>query len=132
MGLDLVPRYEVILAPEASVTEYKPSEIAAAAGVNVETVRFYERKGVMPLPERLANGYRSYSERDVARLRFIQRAKNLGFALLEIAELLHLRHGERTRCGEVAALADLKLQDVRRRLKEMQRIEKMLASLVES
>jgi len=71
-------------------------KLAKEASVNIETLRFYERRGLMPEPVRRESGYRQYSQKDVARLQFIKRAKELGFSLKEIAELLSLRVDQET------------------------------------
>ena len=68
----------------------KIGELAQRAGVRIDTVRYYERQGLLPAPQRQASGYRRYEDSDVARLRFVRRAKALGFTLIEIRELLAL------------------------------------------
>src|SRR5262244_353866 len=85
--------------------------LADSAGVNVETIRFYQRKCLMPEPRRPQGGIRRYGDADLARLRFIRSAQSLGFSLDEIAELLKLEDG--THCGEARRLAEFRLQDVR-------------------
>ena len=102
--------------------------VAAAAGVNVETIRFYQRKGLMPEPEKPYGSIRRYGAADLARVRFIKSAQRLGFSLDEIGELLKLEDG--ARCSEARRLAERKLVDVRRKLGDLQRIESVLAELV--
>lgn len=108
----------------------KIGELAKRAGVAVDTVRFYERQGLLPAPQRQASGYRRYDEADVRRLRFIRRAKSLGFTLGEIQELLALssRRGEDMVGLKAAALE--KLADVDAKLTELQRIRAGLEALV--
>ena len=101
---------------------------AAAAGVNVETIRFYQRKGLLSEPDKPYGGIRRYSRTDVARLRFVRSAKSLGFSLDEVAGLLRLDDG--THCDEARALAEKKLADARAKLADLQRIESALAGLV--
>lgn len=84
---------------------------AKAAGVNVETIRFYQRKGLLPEPDKPYGSIRRYGEADVTRVRFVKSAQRLGFSLDEIAELLRLDDG--THCEEASSLAEHKLQDVR-------------------
>lgn len=103
---------------------------AQRAGVTVETVRFYQRQGLLPQPARPHGGIRRYGEGDVARVRFIKTAQRLGFSLEEITELLRLQDG--TQCEEASALAERKLRDVRRRLQELGRIESALAVMVQA
>ncbi len=104
--------------------------VAAAAGVNVETIRFYHRKGLLAEPDKPYGGIRRYSEIDVERVRFVKAAQRLGFTLDEVAGLLRLDDG--AHCDEARALADQKLADVRTRLADLRRIESVLAGLVKS
>jgi MerR family mercuric resistance operon transcriptional regulator len=101
---------------------------AEAAGVNVETIRFYQRKGLLPEPDRPQGRIRRYGESDVKRLRFVKSAQRLGFSLGEIAELLRLEDG--THCREAAELAASRLADVRARLADLRHMESALSKLV--
>ena len=103
--------------------------LADAALVNLETIRFYQRRGMMREPERSQGSIRRYGEADLARVRFIKSAQRLGFSLDEIAELLKLEDG--THCREARSLAELKLVSVREKLADLQRIESVLNQLVE-
>ncbi len=102
---------------------------AEAAGVHVETIRFYQRKGLLPEPQRPYGSIRRYRQADVARLRFVKTAQRLGFTLDEVGQLLRLEDG--THCDEAAQLAGLRLADVRARLANLQRIESALSRLVQ-
>lgn len=102
--------------------------LAEAAGVNVETIRFYQRKGLMPEPEKPYGSIRRYGAAELARVRFIKSAQRLGFSLEEVGELLKLEDGPR--CSEARQLAEQKLVDVRQKLSDLQRIESVLAGLV--
>ena len=102
---------------------------AQAAGVGVETIRFYQRKGLLPQPARPQGGVRRYGAADLARVRFVKTSQRLGFNLDEVAELLRLDDG--TRCGEARALASHKLADVRQKLADLVQIEQVLAALVD-
>lgn len=102
--------------------------LAKAAGVNVETIRFYQRKGLLPEPKREYGSVRRYGDVDLARLRFIKSAQRLGFSLDEVGELLKLEDG--TQCGEARTLGEQKLADVRRRLNDLRCMESALAALV--
>ena len=106
--------------------------LAQAAGVGVDTVRFYERSGLLPRPHRRASGYRTYDADDVRRLRFIRRAKALGFSLEEIAELLSLerRRGEAT--ARAKAVAARKLVDVELKIAELSGLQAALQALVQA
>lgn len=101
---------------------------AKASGVGVETIRFYQRMGLLPEPHRPPGGIRRYGAADVARLRFVKSAQRLGFTLDEIAGLLRLEDG--THCEEASRLAELKLKDVREKLADLTRMESVLSQLV--
>lgn len=103
--------------------------LAEAAGINVETVRFYQRKGLMQEPDRPLGGIRRYGGPDLARVRFIKSAQRLGFSLDEIGDLLKLEDG--SHCTEARKQAERKLADVRARLDDLRRIEGALQELVE-
>ncbi|MGD9499637.1 Hg(II)-responsive transcriptional regulator [Halothiobacillus sp.] len=102
--------------------------LAKSAGVNVETIRFYQRKGLLPEPDKPYGSIRRYGEADVARVRFVKSAQRLGFSLDEIAELLHLEDG--THCEQASRLAEHKLQDVREKMADLSRMESVLSALV--
>ena len=106
--------------------------LADAADVGRETVRFYERKGLLPDPPRTASGYRNYPPESVERLRFIRRAQGLGFTLEESAELLALRVDEVAACGTVEARARAKLTKVAQKLTELHRMKRALERLVDA
>lgn len=101
---------------------------AKAAGVNVETIRFYQLKGLLPQPERPYGRIRRYGLADVVRVKFVKSAQRLGFSLDEIGQLLKLDDG--THCSEAAELAAVRLVDVRARLADLLRIEAALSKLV--
>lgn len=104
-------------------------ELARRAGVNVQTVRYYERRGLLPAPHRTAAGYREYADDTCDRLRFIRRAQELGFTLVEIQELLVLRRDPRTTAGAVKARAEAKIADLDRRIGDLERIRHALHHL---
>ena len=104
-------------------------QVARHAGVGIETVRFYERQGLLAEPARKESGYRQYAEDVVGRLRFIRRAKELGFSLKEIKELLALRVDPTTTCAEVRSKAAAKIADVEQKIEALQRIRKALVKL---
>ena len=104
--------------------------IAARTGVNVETVRYYERIGLLPAPPRSAGGHRIYDEAMLRRLNFIRRCRELGFTLDEIRSLLRLVDGGAYTCGEVAALTTAHLEEVRHKLADLRRMEKVLRDMV--
>lgn len=104
-------------------------ELASRAGVNAQTVRYYERRGLLREPERTSSGYRQYSADMLERLRFIKGAQELGFTLKEIEDLLELRVSDPASCSVVAERTRTKLVDVRRKIRDLQRIESVLKSL---
>ncbi|MGE0161292.1 MAG: MerR family transcriptional regulator [Gemmatimonadales bacterium] len=103
--------------------------LAKAAEVGVETIRFYEREGLLPAPRRSAAGYRLYDVEAVRRLRFILRAKDLGFTLTETKELLELRVAPGA-CDDVAVQARAKLTSVEARIQQLERVQAVLLELL--
>lgn len=101
--------------------------LAKATGCNLETIRYYEKTGLLAQPLRSANGYRIYGEADVRRLRFIMRARALGFTIEEIRGLLGLVDSGTQTCAEVKARTELHLADVRAKIVDLRRIEVILA-----
>jgi len=104
-------------------------KFAAAHGVGVETVRFYQRRGLLPRPERRSGGYREYTEADQGRLAFIRRARRLGFTLEEIADLLGPAEARST--DDIAAAAEAKLAAVDDQVRELMRLRCRLRRLVQ-
>ena len=101
---------------------------AREAGVNIETIRFYQRKGLLPEPNKPHGGIRRYGETDVTRVRFVKSAQRLGFSLDEIAELMRLEDG--THCEEASSLAEHKLKDVHEKQADLALMEAALSGLV--
>jgi len=110
----------------------KIGELAQRADVAIDTVRYYERQGLLPPPARLASGYRSYEQSDVARLRFVRRAKALGFTLVEIRELLALSGRREDDMSGLKMAASEKLVHVEAKLTELTRVRDGLRTLVAS
>ncbi|MCC9601362.1 MerR family DNA-binding protein [Stieleria sp. JC731] len=104
--------------------------VAKAAGVNVETIRFYERKGLVQKPVPVSTTFREYPPGTAARIRFIKRAQNLGFTLAEITDLLKLSDGDTGSRADVKRLAELKLVSIRQRIIDLQQMETTLQELV--
>jgi MerR family copper efflux transcriptional regulator len=104
--------------------------LAKQAGVNIDTIRYYERNGLIPEAARRASGYREYELSDVERLRFILRAKDLGFTLAEIGELLSLSADRDVR--GVKRRAEQRLAQVERKIKELQRVRRGLKTLIDA
>lgn len=106
--------------------------VAKRVGVAIDTIRYYEREGLLPEPERRASGYRSYGQGTIAQLRFIRRAKHLGFTLEEIRELLALSADSQRGVKAVKKRAQQRLAAIEQRIVELQRVRDGLAELVES
>ncbi|MEW6351070.1 MAG: heavy metal-responsive transcriptional regulator [Thermodesulfobacteriota bacterium] len=104
-------------------------KVARLSGVGIETVRFYERNGLIPPPGRSASGYRRYSEDTVARIRFVRRAKELGFTLKEIKELLSLRLQPDVGCGEIRGRAEAKIADIEEKIRTLESMKAALVTL---
>jgi len=105
-------------------------EVAKQTGIGVETVRFYEKSGLIDEPPRTEAGYRQYPEDTASRVRFIRHAKELGFTLTEIKELLNLRLDPTTTCEDVRQVAEEKLRNVRAKIQSLQGIEMALGDLI--
>lgn len=107
---------------------YTISRLAAAAGVNVETIRYYQRRRLMPEPTKPLRGNRLYTESDARQLRFIRRAQGMGFALSEVEDLLDLR--ARGSCGATRALARSKIHSIEERIRDLRELRNELRDLV--
>ena len=105
------------------------SELGQASGVDPETIRYYEKAGLMPSPQRLSNGYRDYGKGHVERLAFIRQCRALDMSLREIAGLLELADQPQAECSNVDRLIDEHLDRVRRQISSLRSLEKQLAAL---
>lgn len=107
-------------------------QVAREAGVGVETVRFYEREGLIERPSRRASGYRQFDEAVVDRLRFIREAKVLGFTLNEIKELLSLKLDPASSCADVKDRAEVKIANIKEKIRTLQRMKRALVKLTKA
>jgi Hg(II)-responsive transcriptional regulator len=107
-------------------------ELARKTGSSKETIRYYERIGLIEPDKRRDSGYREYTEAEVKKLHFVNRAKQLGFTLKEISELLDLEINDETSCDPVRKKAISKLDDVQQKIKTLRHIEEVLQSLIEA
>lgn len=107
-------------------------EVATSANVNVQTLRFYEKRGLLRKPSRLASGYRAYTSEDVQVVRFIKQSQELGYTLGEIKQLLSLRAEPSGNSIKVRALAESKLHDIEEKIKRLQQMREDLRLLLES
>lgn len=105
-------------------------EIAAEAAVNVQTLRYYERVGLLPTPDRRASGYRNYDLQTVRRVRFIKRAQELGFTLAEIGDLLALRDQSETACAQVETRASSTLHRIAEKIHDLESMRAALSEYV--
>lgn len=108
----------------------KIGDVSKQTGCKIETIRYYERIGVIDPPPR-RGAYRDYGPRDIERLRFIRRARELGFSLEEVRALLDLTPGHAVRCDEVQSIAEQHLASVRAKWADLERMENALAKLIE-
>ena len=116
-------------------TKTKPltiGRLAQEVGINLETVRFYERKGLLPKPPRNTSGYRLFPTDTARPLRFIRRAQELGFSLSEMRELLTLRLSPRTTSAEIRRRTEAKIADIEGKIKSLESIRKSLLNLAHS
>lgn len=111
-------------------TELSIGKLAEQAQVNVQTIRYYERRGLLRDPERTASNYRVYGGETLRRVRFIRRAQELGFTLSEIKELLELRASPRSCCADVRERSEAKMRDIDEKVRTLQAMRKALARLV--
>lgn len=111
---------------------FKIGEVASRSRVNKETVRYYEKRNLIPEPDRRRSGYRIFTQRHIDQIKFIKRAQELGFTLSEIKELLELRMDEDTTCSEMRNEAQEKYQDVVEKIEDLQRIKNTLIDLIDS
>jgi len=105
-------------------------QVAKQANVNIETLRYYERRGLIPLPRRTVANYRVYSSDNLRRVKFIKQAQGLGFSLQEIKKLLALRATPRARCADVRTYAAHKIEDIDEKIRSLARMRKTLEKLI--
>jgi len=110
----------------------KIGELATITGVKAETIRFYEREGILPAPARTQANYRDYGSDEVSRLHFVHRARNLGFPMARIRDLLDLADDETRSCAQVDALARAHLTEVERKISELEALRKELGRMLAS
>lgn len=103
--------------------------LSQATGVHIETIRYYEKSGVLPKPSRTAGGHRTYTHEDTKRLSFISRARGLGFSLTDIRGLLDLVDGDGMTCGEVQAITLRHIETVRQRIQALRLMETTLTEM---
>ena len=104
-------------------------QLAKETEINIETIRYYERRGLIPEPHRRESGYREFTPRYIERIRFIKRAQTLGFTLREISELLTLADGNPA-CKDIRKFAEDKVKDIENRIHDLKKIKKVLNNLV--
>ncbi len=115
------------------MTYLRIGQLSARTGINNETLRFYETRGLMGEPHRSDAGYRLYTEADARRAEFIVRARHMGFGLRDISELLSLQIGrERSTCGDVKQLAETKLQEIDGKVEELPRMKSALQQITDA
>jgi len=117
---------------ERSVKPLTIGKVARMAGVGIETIRFYEREGLVADPPRKESGYRQYGPETISRLRFIHRARELGFSLKEIKELLFLRLDPKATCDSILDRAEEKIREVEERIHTLQRMKRALKALAKA
>ncbi len=109
---------------------YTIGQLAKAANVNLETIRYYERRGLVPEPPRNPSGHRQYSDDAVMRTKFIKRTQALGFTLKEISEILLLRMERDTTCGDIKSRVEAKIVDVEQKIADLEQIRDALYRMV--
>lgn len=114
------------------ISEMTIGKLAVLVGVNLETIRFYQREGILKEPTKRANGYRYYNSDHALRLSFIKRAKDLGFTLKEIKELFEMNTKSRATCGFVKTRAEEKISEIDQKIEDLKRIKNSLQDLTKA
>ena len=109
---------------------YAIGEASRQSGVPIETIRYYEREGIVPKPERASNGRRVYSDQEIGRLRFIRRCRDLGFQIADAKTLMAFSEGSNTDCADVEQVGTTHLANIREKISELKRMEAALAELI--
>jgi len=104
-------------------------ELAKKSGVNIETIRYYEKRGLLTEPPRSESGYRQFPEETLEQIKFIMNAKKVGFTLKEILELFSLRLGSNSTCADVKKKAEEKIKEVEEKINQLRRIKKALSEM---
>ncbi len=107
-------------------------QVAKAVGIGIETIRFYEREGIIAKPARRESGYRAFSPDVVTQLHFLKRAQELGFSLKEISQLLAIRVDPKQNCSVVKKKAEAKIVEIKQKIRDLKRIEKVLERVTEA
>ena len=110
---------------------YPISEASRRSGVSIETIRYYERQGVVARPARTEAGRRAYSEGEIIRLRFVRRCRDLGFPVADIRALLEMARPDDADCASVKSISERHLKNVRSKLKDLRQMERKLGALIE-
>jgi MerR family copper efflux transcriptional regulator len=131
IALDLYQGTGLILSGEGKMEKLTIGQLAKRAGVNLETVRYYERRGLIPEPPRNKSGHREYSLAAVKRTEFIKRTQALGFSLQEISELLSLRVEPGTTCEEIKARVVAKIADIDKRVADLGQMRLALVKMAD-
>jgi MerR family copper efflux transcriptional regulator len=113
------------------MTDLTIGKVARRAGVKIDTLRYYEREGVLPPPERTGANYRVYTEDTVLRVRFVKRAQELGFSLAEIKDLLELRVSDTASCADVRDQALAKVADLEGKIRSLEAMRRVLTKLAD-
>lgn len=109
---------------------YSRGQLAKKTGVKAETIRYYEKYGLLDDPERSSGGHRVYSDEDARKLVFVRRCRELGFSLIEIEQLLELADTSGRNCAQVQRSTQIHLDDVRSKIRDLRRMERTLAELI--
>lgn len=113
-------------------TAIKIGELAKEADVHIETLRFYERKGLLSATKRTEKGYRLYGRDDITRVRFIKHAQKVGFSLKEVMELLQLKLDRKSKCADVEMRAKHKIEEINHKIRSLEKMRKVLETLAKA
>ena len=117
------------MKPKPAESEFSIGALARESGVNIETIRYYEKIGVMPKPARSSGGYRQYTAQHLRRLAFIRRGRELGLSLDEIRDLLRLVDGHAYTCEQVRVLTLDHVAEIRRKVRDLRRLERVMTNI---
>ena len=104
-------------------------KVAKRTGCNIETIRYYEKEGLLPSPNRTEGGHRLYTEDMIKRLVFIRRARQLGFTMMEIRQLFKIVDGDHVSCERVKTITDIHIQDIKYKIKDLKKMDRILTDL---
>jgi Hg(II)-responsive transcriptional regulator len=115
-----------------NVQRFTKSQVAKEAGINIETIRYYERNNLIAEPERNESGYRQYTTEDIGRIKFIRQSQELGFSLKEISQILSMRADNKLNCGVTLSFSEKKIQEIDEKIRKLEEMKLLLKSFMKT